>query len=71
MENTQVNTPENGKELVENRKNRRLFILFLVIDVILLGLIAYEIFALIKNGIDAKNASTTAINIIEQIKNLI
>ncbi len=60
MEQDQVETKVESMSLVETRKNRRLFILFLVIDVILLGIIVYEIIASIKNGLAAKEAAKQA-----------
>ena len=75
MNNEEIKQEIDPKELVENRKNRRLFIAFLIVDVFVLALIIYEIVMIIRNGViasnEAKKAAETAANVIEQIKLLI
>ena len=75
MNNEEIKQEIDPKELVENRKNRRLFIAFLIVDVFVLALIIYEIVMIIRNGViasnEAKKAAETAANVIEQIKYII
>ena len=75
MNNEEIKQEIDPKELVENRKNRRLFIAFLIVDVFVLALIIYEIVMIIRNGViasnEAKKAAETAANVVEQIKLLI
>ena len=75
MNNEEIKQEIDPKELVENRKNRRLFIAFLIVDVFVLALIIYEIVMIIRNGLiasnEAKKAAETAANVIEQIKYII
>ncbi len=68
IKNEQTELSSTSKQLRLDRKYFRLFILFLVIDLILLICIGVEIFFLIKNGMDA-NAATQ--NTPEQVKEAI
>ena len=43
-------TPITGKEIKEQRKNNRIFGLFLIIDIIIVVLIIIEIVSLAKGG---------------------
>ena len=69
---TNNQTPQvDGKAIREARKNNRLFILFLIIDLIIIGLIAYEIVALVYLNPQAQKAAEEAANAANQIRFLI
>ena len=51
-----------GSKIRKIRKNNRLFVLFLIIDLIIVGLIVYEIIALVHQNQEAQKAAEEAAN---------
>ena len=70
MENENQTLTE--KDIRNIKKNNRLFILFLAIDLFIVGLIVYEIIALVtKNFEGQKAAEEAASDLVESIRFLI